>query len=102
MRIKYNENFQDKTMERSRGMLYTKYHQQITALLAPSIDSYRYYGFEKLYVYQPLLEFTKIYKSKGLTDNFIYITGTTGSGKTILLKATFGHMIILSFMMCLI
>lgn len=91
MRIKYNENFQDKTMERSRGMLYTKYHQQITALLAPSIDSYRYYGFEKLYVYQPLLEFTKIYKSKGLTDNFIYITGTTGSGKTILLKATFGH-----------
>ncbi len=90
-RVKYNENFQDKTNERSRGMLYTKYHQQITALLAPSIDSYRYYGFEKLYVQQPLLECTKPYKRKSLTDNFIYITGTTGSGKTILLKATFGH-----------
>lgn len=91
MRIKYNEKFQDKTKDRSRGMLYTKYHQQITALLTPSIESYRYYGFEKLYVQQPLLEFTKIYKNKGPTDNFIYITGTTGSGKSILLKATFGH-----------
>lgn len=91
MRVKYNEYFQDRTMEHSRGMLYIKYHTQITALLAPSIDSYRYYGFEKLYVQQPLLEFTKTYKSKGPTDNFVYITGTTGSGKTILLKATFGH-----------
>ena len=91
MRIKYNEKFQDKTNNHSRGMLYTKYHQQITALLAPSIDSYRYYGFEKLYVKQPLLDLTKLYTRKGLTDNFIYITGTTGSGKTMLLKATFGY-----------
>ena len=91
MRVKYNNKFVYKDSSYGRSNIYLKYRNYIDDLLTPTINSYRKYTYYKLYVEHPLCsEFIK-YKTKREVEDFLYVTGLTGTGKTSLLKAVFGY-----------
>lgn len=91
MRSKYNEKYWYKDNTYGRSNIFLKYGDYIEDLLSPTIDSYRKYTFEKLYVRHPLYGQLKKYRNKRNIDDFLYLTGLTGSGKTSLLKDVFKH-----------
>ena len=91
MRSKYNEKIWYKDDTFGRSNIYLKYGEYIEDLLTPTIDSYRKHTFEKLYIRHSLYDDLKKYKEKRNIDDFLYLTGLTGSGKTSLLKDVFKH-----------
>ncbi len=92
MRVKYNERYsQMDTGTGGRSNIYLKYRDQVETLLAPSIDSYRNYGFDELYVPSIYHKDLEPFLNKRETNSFIYLEGLTGTGKSSLLKYVFRH-----------
>lgn len=78
-------------MPNTRSHIYLKYRQLVQHLLVPDATSYRLYNYDDLYVKHDLYDTFIEYKKACGNDNYVYLTGLTGSGKTSLLKSVFKH-----------